>query len=122
MSGKHGSIVEYIRAYKHYGGKPPIPRGSEHRRGSARSRPAYILAMVLSYATLGVGFGVSYWASTDLGVWAPIMLFAGGSAAIVVDMFVMKPVVDWYVDVPRYGLESIDVEHGVPSVATEVSD
>jgi hypothetical protein len=55
MTGTHGSLWQYLKAYQVYGGTPPIPAEADESRGE--TRPKVLLYPVMAVtAQLKTGF------------------------------------------------------------------
>lgn len=112
MPGKYGTVLDYIRAYDRYGGKPPIPEDAPVRRGENRSRKTQIIGMTLTLLTFGGLFALGLSAPSG-PIPASVVMFLAGVSAVCLDLSVVGAVLDWYDDTPRRGLESVDQEYGL---------
>lgn len=120
MTGKYGSLVAYIRAYQQYGGTPPIPEFADVERGDPRPkwhwRALFIPTAFIALLPVAV---------IESEMSAPLTspeLAALGLAWIgvvhVVAMMLTQPFSDWWRDVPRYGLATVDTTADAQEAAT----
>ena len=119
MTGTHGSLWQYLKAYQVYGGKPPIPEESDASRGETRRK-------VVQYPVMAVT-----WIIALLPV-IPVLPVVGGDTGTVVTgaiaiswigishmllIQVSCPFLDWVEDVPRYGLSGTRDHNSVEEVS-----
>ena len=106
MTGKHGSLLEYIAVYKEYGGQPPIPDAAPEQRGDRYPArvwiPLALVGLALGLAVMSPLFGV---VSSDPADWQLFAVVVGSiSFGHVAMTTVLHPAADWIADVPRVGL------------------
>lgn len=119
MTGEYGTLAEYIGAYSRYSGGPPIPDEAAERRGATRETKAYIPVAVaaLLLAAIPPGLLISATPASLSGpaVTASFVMCTLGIGWMLMDTL-GGPVLDWYEDVPRRGLDRVDAEYGPEEV------
>lgn len=114
MTGKHGTLWQYLKAHQQYGGRPPDP--TRDRYGVRfRSRRVWIPSAVLGMTLAMIPTAVLAFALPTATLGRLPVQFALVAAWLGVDYLllvtVLRPVMDWIEDVPRAGLPQIDAAH-----------
>lgn len=124
MTGEYGTLTEYIGAYSRYSGGPPIPDEAAERRGDTRETKAYIpvslAALMLAAIPPGLLISVTPASLSNLGITVPFAMCLLGVAWVLMDTL-GGPVLDWYEDVPRRGLDRVDAEYGLVEVSPDAA-
>lgn len=120
MTGKYGTLTDYIRAYQQYGGTPPIPEFSDVERGDPRPKWHW-RALLIPTAILAFLPVALIWSEMSAPLTTPdvaALALAWSGMLILVSMMLTQPFSDWWRDVPRYGLETVDTKTEMQEVAT----
>lgn len=119
MTGTHGSLWQYLKAYQVYGGTPPIPVESDATRGETRRKALLVPVMVVTWAVgllpvIPVLFELGPEAGTVV-TGAIAISWIGISQMVLIH--VSCPFMDWVEDVPRHGLSGTRDHDSVKEVS-----